>query len=1128
MASRPARLRPDQGGKPEAAEPKELPPRRCLETRVFFHFAVSPGSFSTEFGESVRVVGSHSALGSWDPAHGVSLETSADIFPCWASASPVLIGLREEVEYKYVIVGSDGHLRAWEEYAGNRVFVASGSEMTVEDDEGLYRSRGASGEPADGDDDDSEADVADSLMRMRTPVLRMDKDQRLAFIRELEGDVATGDNDTTFMMMFQLPMKVVKTGNTFEVVQLQNTYTPMFKELLKAKRRVVCIGWPGIHVKSDKDKIRIEALLIKENCIPVFPPEVLFEQYLLFCTTFLWPVFHDVMLFFQTSNPRSFDEDGWAAYQHVNLLYANEVVKHLHDSDAVWIHDYHLIVVPTFITKRDSMANIGFYLHTPFPSSDSFKSLPVREELLSGMLNADQLGFQFFAYARNFIISAKRIYGLDPAYRAGGFIGMDYNGREIMLKIAHFVYGFKEALAMVKTDLVRRKTEALQVLFAGKTVFACMDRCDGLSGLTPKFRAFKRFLSENPQFKGKAVLVQYLYESIGYEEASALKEFLQSEADAIIEGGEDGAIRIIPNDASCTPDIYLRVEKTEREDRLALYRAAHVLLDTTVKGGLNLMPFEFITAHYDDDDKPAASAWHGLSIVSEFSGCSRVLLGSLRVNPWNTMQLVEACKKAMTMPANERREMFDANYKYTQMYSATQWYDEFLTDLRRARKKEGAHMQTIGFGAKLRAVAMGNSEKMSMEYVLSAYQQSKRRVIFLDNEGTLAADKGHLFREYGAPKGDVSELKGHGTAPSKQVLENLGVLASDESNTVVILSGRDRDKLAEWFGGAPRIGLAAEHGFYYKLPIVTGEEWHCMEQNPDFTWKLTAFELMRQFVKRTQGSFIENKGSALVWMYRDADQHFGSWQAKELSSHLKDLLFGFDTDVIDGNGYVEVKLRHVNKGVTVENMLDSIAKIRGEADFILCIGDDRSDEDMFEAINKLVDPSEMELNTNMRSSYTDGASDDASDERESTPRSKPLTSSFRRKISEGGLAGGMGGGLGSKSRSKINYGGSFMDLSNMCGGTGSDDEVGHRRFFTCTIGQKPSEAKFFLHDVDEVSELIATLASTHRRKTKKLCGPGMKAVHTWAPQRSTALSPTSPNAGHAKIGIEFMPRMPRA
>jgi len=487
------------------------------------------------------------------------------------------------------------------------------------------------------------------------------------------------------------------------------------------------------------------------------------------------------------------------------------------------------------------------------------------------------------------------------------------------------------------------------------------------------------------------------------------------------------------------------------------------------------------------------------------------LIGSLRVNPWNDTELAAACARALSMAEHEKKERLESNLLYASENSPVDWFEDFITDLRRAQKKECMRVEHIGFGTKLRAVVVNESFKKLDPYEVSkSYSMAKNRIFFFDNEGTLATDVRHVYREYGAPKGEVSDLKCHGAAPNEQVLKCLRSLCMDSRNTVVILSGRNREMLEEWFGSVQRIGLAAERGFFWKLPHVTGEQWTCAVQEVDNTWKTYAFEIMRHFVNRTQGSFIENKGSALVWQYRDADQHFGSWQAKELSSHLKELLFGFDVDVTDGNGYVEVSVRGVNKGIAVNALLGKVTQVLGTVDFVLCIGDDRSDEAMFEELNKLVDPSEAEASMDDTSqlSTTDGESHYDTDRGADAGRQaldlgkdvpcgplvERLSDPMGKQVEKTASALGS---MKKRDKSSVNLGG--KSSGNLCSLAGADEFMpiasSQRRFFTCTVGRKPSVAKFYLEDTDEVSELLATLESEKKRLSVKDMPPSR---HTWS------------------------------
>jgi trehalose 6-phosphate synthase/phosphatase len=387
-------------------------------------------------------------------------------------------------------------------------------------------------------------------------------------------------------------------------------------------------------------------------------------------------------------------------------------------------------------------------------------------------------------------------------------------------------------------------------------------------------------------------------------------------------------------------------------------------------------------------------------------------------------------------------------------------------------------VEHIGFGTKLRAVALNQDfRKLDSSEVLRSFNSAKNRVLFFDNEGTLAADVRHICREYGAPQGDVSDLKSHGTSPSEQVLKHLRTLCADSRNTVVILSGRDQTMLEQWFGSVPRIGLAAEHGFYWKLPNISGDQWNCAKEDNDISWKTYAFELMRTFVKRTQGSFIENKGSALVWQYRDADQHFGSWQAKELTLHLKELLFGWELEVINGKGYVEVKTRGVNKGVAVNTVLEKVTQECGTVDFVLCIGDDRSDEDMFDALNQFIDPGDVQAEMKADNSSLSTTESEHSDRENDGLQ-------FQSKFGRQAFSTNNLSGLGS-------VGGNLSTCHEL------SVKPARRRFFACTIGRKPSAAKFFLDDVDEVSDLLSQL-QWKRRFSKDISTGLPLAHHTWS------------------------------
>ncbi|CAD7976959.1 unnamed protein product [Amoebophrya sp. A25] len=608
--------------------------------------------------------------------------------------------------------------------------------------------------------------------------------------------------------------------------------------------------------------------------------------------------------------------------------------------------------------------------------------------------------------------------------------GLYYGGpRPHPIGRSHSVAHFRPPQKLLATkSKSRRKSRHLRRLlslrddYAGKFIFAGLDRCDALAGVMLKIRMFHGFLADYPRYQNKVLLVQCVYPSttsmLPADGRNKLVEALQ------------GLVTEV-NDAF-GEHILLITDEVERDEKLALFRSADVLVDTQVRDGLNLGPFEFLACH---QDTRRASL-----ILSEFTGCSRVLQGAIQVNPWNTQQVQAACDRCCRMAIAERVERYTIDMDYCKNHSLLKWALGFLQDLRSARKKDEYSYICYGFGANYRLMSLdAQFRKLETDDVIQSYRTSRTsRVFFLDNEGTLAADLRHLYSRRGAAPTNSEELNSKGAPPRESVLQCLRELSRDPKNIVVVISGRSKTQMQDWFASVPNIGLAAEHGWCYRLPSISGDDWYVtsqgVENGKDSTWKKIVFELLKHYVHRTQGSYIENKGSALVWTYRDSDPEFGRWQAKELSQHLREFMFAFPVEIVEGKGYLEVKLAGVNKGSAVSKILSKISKIRGEPDFILCIGDDRSDEDMFQVINAMRDE---RAGPDSCSTTDETASD---------------SSTWRQQRSSSIIGG----------------------LCNL----GSDQMNGAGKrtaYFSCTVGQKPSKAKYFLHDVDEVSDLIDQL-----------------------------------------------------
>ncbi|ONM54853.1 trehalose-6-phosphate synthase13 [Zea mays] len=417
-------------------------------------------------------------------------------------------------------------------------------------------------------------------------------------------------------------------------------------------------------------------------------------------------------------------------------------------------------------------------------------------------------------------------------------------------------------------------------------------------------------------------------------------------ADKILEVQEesDAMVRRI-NDAFGQPGyqpVILIDQPLQFYERMAYYVVAECCLVTAVRDGMNLIPYEYVIARQGNERIDSilglgpASRKKSMLVVSEFIGCSPSLSGAIRVNPWNIDSVADAMDYALEMPEGEKVLRHEKHHRYVSTHDVGYWANSFLQDLERiCLDHNRRRCWGIGFGLKFRVVALDpNFKKLAVEHLVLAYRRTKKRVILLDYDGTLM------------PQTSL------GKSPTSRTIDMLNSLCRDRNNMVFLVSAKSRMTLNEWFLPCESLGLAAEHGCFLRLR--RDAEWETCVPVIDCSWKQIAEPVMKTYTETTDGSTIEDKETAIVWCYEDADPDFGSCQAKELHDHLESVLANEPVSVKAGPNLVEVKPQGVSKGLVAKRIL-STTQERGDADddlpdFVLCVGDDRSDEDMFEVI----------------------------------------------------------------------------------------------------------------------------------------------------------------------------------
>ncbi|XP_042010092.1 alpha,alpha-trehalose-phosphate synthase [UDP-forming] 6-like isoform X1 [Salvia splendens] len=682
---------------------------------------------------------------------------------------------------------------------------------------------------------------------------------------------------------------------------------------------------------NDQDEVS-QILLETFKCIPTFlPPDLYSRYYHGFCKQQLWPLFH-YMLPLSPDLGGRFNRSLWQAYVSVNKIFADRIMEVINpEDDFVWVHDYHLMVLPTFLRKRFNRVKLGFFLHSPFPSSEIYKTLPIREEILRGLLNSDLIGFHTFDYARHFLSCCSRMLGISYESKRG-YIGLDYYGRTVSIKILPVGIHMGQLQSVLSLPETEAKVAELVKQFSGqgRTLLLGVDDLDIFKGISLKLLAMEQLLLQHPEKKGKVVLVQIALPARG--KGKDVKE-VQDEIYATVKRinetfGEPGYDPVILIDQP--PKFY---------ERVAYYVAAECCLVTAVRDGMNLIPYEYVISRQGNErlDKilgpEASTPKKSMLVVSEFIGCSPSLSGAIRVNPWNIDVVAEAMESAIVMEEPEKHLRHEKHYKYVSTHDVSYWGKSFLQDLERTCKD---HVRRrcwgIGFGLSFRVVALDpNFRKLAMEHIVSAYKRTKTRAILLDYDGTLM------------PQDSIDKK------PSSKTLDILNSLCRDKNNVVFIVSSRPRDKLDAWFSSCDQLGIAAEHGYFMRMK--RDEEWETSIPAVECNWKQIAEPVMQLYTETTDGSVIEPKEISMAWCYEDADPDFGSCQAKELLDHLESVLANEPVTVKSDSNCVEVKPQGVSKGLVAKRLLSSMQERGMLPDFVLCIGDDRSDEDMFEVIS---------------------------------------------------------------------------------------------------------------------------------------------------------------------------------
>lgn len=583
-----------------------------------------------------------------------------------------------------------------------------------------------------------------------------------------------------------------------------------------------------------------------------------------------------------------FGKDYFESYRRANQLFFRELKKTIRPGDFIWIHDYQLLLLPGMVREEFPDAAIAFFLHIPFPSYEVFRIMPdsYQAQLLKGLLGADLIGFHTHDYAQHFLKSVRRSLGYDISLNT--VMSEEIYSRADAFPISIDFNKFHDSVLTPETEKFITKIRKHK---RDRLLIFSVDRLDYTKGFLNRLAAFELFLERYSHMRGRVIFNMVMVPSrdtiLRYQE---MKKEIEATVGRI--NGKYGTL-------DWTPVTY-QYKSLRFNELVALYSHSDVGLLTPLRDGMNLVAKEYVASQHQQ---------YGMLILSELAGAAAEMSESILVNPSDIPQVADAIFQALTMKGEDKEVRIEAMKKRLRDYDVFSWADDII----RTTVKVKADRQRL----RVRLISREIENELT-----ESFCKAESPVIFLDYDGTLVP-----IRE--RPEMAIPDMK------LISLTERLAVMTD-----VVIISGRKRDFLDKWFSNI-KLTLVAEHGAFIRYP---GTDWESSLDHDD-SWKERVLPLLDRYTSRCKGSFVEQKMASLSWHYRNADPDLSALRAIELKNELEESIINMPLQVIDGHKVVEVKMSGYNKGTAAKKLTAA-----GTNDFILAIGDDKTDEELFGAL----------------------------------------------------------------------------------------------------------------------------------------------------------------------------------
>ena len=931
--------------------------------------------YNNEKDEDVRVVGNIESLENWDITKAIKLSLNPKKLGVWKTKEKIKVPIFQQFEYKYIIFKNNKFCR-WEIITNNRNRSATITEnkvfVLIDNPNNFYPHIKMEIYKKDGEKKKKIKKKTKEIEKEeqksdKTPI-NLDKnefqDLNYDSAEEEKNEISKKNNevlpqklvdisedDEILMCSFYLPLNIEKDEKENYIFEPSND--PLYHTLYRITRNKKNIKWFG-SLKNEKnfsnnEKKEIKNLLEEKNMY-LFDLDIdLYTNLIELVEEIIDPLLHSVSpepsLIEDVTKYTTLSND----FRDYNDLVCKTLMDYISNKSIIYLHDYQFCLLPNKLYSmiryhKNFVPNlsIGLFMHSPFPSFDGFKSILFREDILKSLLKCNVMGFHTFDSSRNFLISSKMLLSINLVSTNDGELAANYLDYNTLIRVKNVSPEIKLLEEDINSDDFKKYYNNLTEKFKNKQIFVSVDHMNFLASIKNKLEGYRKFLHELGEKSNKNVFLLYIrYSNNEVDKKGNL--ILDKTQNLMIKKIDNLTKEIQKEFGDEVIELYKGI--VPYKQRLALFACADCFVRTSKKESYSLGLYEFLII------KKLLKKEGNISyMISELSGVNTSMGGTIKINPFDYNSLsrgfLDACRQLS--PENNSEQYLskiENDYQHAMKSSFKEWFYSFLVDIKNTKLSDDNtfYMCTDeGFNFKLTKIKE-NFKKLDLKKISSNYVRSHNRLLFFDYEGTLPSTYSNQYDD---------EFVSKGCRPTHEILGYLSELTEDKRNKVFIVAEKGEEQIKDWFGEVKNLGLGVENGFKYTINKADNKNWNKILENYDNKWIENCVNIISPYTERFEGSYLDKKESSVVWYYNDCNQELGKSFASILSSELESLVKEYNLKIVNGKGFIEVISLGINKGNFISYILKRQIKKGRIPDFILCIGDDTSDEKMFDYLNR--------------------------------------------------------------------------------------------------------------------------------------------------------------------------------